>query len=685
MGYGIHAGDIISLDNPKAGALTMSVDFQNYRNHNGLSPEEMWRGQTAIRAVVGFKVNALAGVPFNLYKRDGDEGRTRVRTSPLAQMLKTPGFRLGQARFLEQLHMDMCIYGRWAFAVGDGEFLPLPAHRIAFVVDSAGRYTNLAVTTKEGWQLRPLDNIVFDVSRGPSTGATKRFGHSDLETLTDLALELSGMAAYRRDLFTNSAMVPAVIERPKDAGKWSDEAWARFKAEISSYRAGGGKAGGWPVLEDGMQLKPVSVFDPKSAQYVEVRELHLKEAAQALHIPPELVGAMEGTHSNIIALREQLYVDVLGTDIQYFEDAMNTGLAHLMKSTQYIEANMDAKLRGTMAERNKIYQGAVGAPYLTVNEVRAMENRPALEGGDELVRPLNVTQGGQASPQDSAPEDNGQDIKDGQLARRVVKAEAPDPKVRFAGVDKATAAMSRALMDWYDGFAERLADRMGIPLEKPTGEPVKAIAVPAAPGAPTPPKISKPAPTREELLADQDVLTGVILEHSKEVALATGVMVAKNYSGDLVPNYQKTDNYLAKAAATNAGKFLDYYHQNYLVPMYLPLPLPAPVSTELTVWASLFEIGRQQFETFSTIQGTEVHSFAARDMAKQLNLNEKTWWTTSKNPRETHKAQSGMTIPADEYFPNDCRYPGDWEGGAEEVLNCQCRIDYSGENPYFPE
>lgn len=37
---------------------------------------------------------------------------------------------------------------------------------------------------------------------------------------------------------------------------------------------------------------------------------------------------------------------------------------------------------------------------MTVNEARAKRNLPALEGADELVVPLNVVAGGQASPQD---------------------------------------------------------------------------------------------------------------------------------------------------------------------------------------------------------------------------------------------------------------------------------------------
>jgi HK97 family phage portal protein len=687
MGYGIYDGDIISTDNPKMGALTMSVDFQKYRPQGQISPENMWRTQTAIRAVVGFKVNALASVQFNLYKRGEDDGRTRVRTGPLAETLDMPSFRLGQARFLEQLQLDMSIYGRWAFTVNDTatglEFLPLPAHRIALVVDGAGRYTDIAISTTEGWALRPLDNIVFDISRGPTTGGTKRFGYSDLETLTDLALELSGMAQYRRDLFTNSAMVPAVIERPKDAGSWSDTAWARFKSEISTYRAGGGKAGGWPILEDGMTLKPVTVFDPKSAQYVEVRELHLKEAAQALHIPPELVGAMEGTHSNIIALREQLYVDVLGTDIKFFEDAMNAGLKKLLRKGQYIEANLDSKLRGTLAERNKIYQGAVGAPYLTVNEVRAMENRPAIEGGDELVKPLNVTQGGQASPQDSAPPDNGQDIKDGQLARST-KAATFDPKVRFAGVNKATDAMNSAMLAWYDGFAQRVADLMGISKEPPPEpeEPAgKAIEKPYKPKEPqnNDLQLNQPGLNYDQMQAEQEALAQVMFEHAKNVALATGTMIYSGYSGELVPNFHKTDAWLEQMTKRNSEEFMDYYNRQVLKPTYLPYQQV----WEDAIRAGIFELGRQQFETFATINATRSHTFAARDMAKQLDMNDtKTWWTTSKNPRDSHKAQSGVTVKTDDYFPNGCRFPGDWDGGAEEVINCQCRIDYQGRNPF---
>jgi hypothetical protein len=38
---------------------------------------------------------------------------------------------------------------------------------------------------------------------------------------------------------------------------------------------------------------------------------------------------------------------------------------------------------------------------MTVNEARSRQNLPTHDGGDDLITPLNVTKGGQASPQDS--------------------------------------------------------------------------------------------------------------------------------------------------------------------------------------------------------------------------------------------------------------------------------------------
>src|SRR5690625_5821080 len=67
----------------------------------------------------------------------------------------------------------------------------------------------------------------------------------------------------------------------------------------------------------------------------------------------------------------------------------------------YAEFNIGQKLNGSFEEQAAVMQTLVGAPIMTRNEGRGRFNLPAVEGGDELIVPLNVIEGGQASPTDS--------------------------------------------------------------------------------------------------------------------------------------------------------------------------------------------------------------------------------------------------------------------------------------------
>jgi Phage portal protein. len=67
----------------------------------------------------------------------------------------------------------------------------------------------------------------------------------------------------------------------------------------------------------------------------------------------------------------------------------------------YVEFDLTEKLKGDFEQRAAVIQSSVGGPWLTRNEARRDNNLPPIEGGDELIVPLNVVTGGQASPQDT--------------------------------------------------------------------------------------------------------------------------------------------------------------------------------------------------------------------------------------------------------------------------------------------
>lgn len=674
MGYGLRDGDIISTSNEKFGSLVHSVPVDNYTGDR-FSPVAMWETQPAIRTVVDFITDSISLVPFDVYERKEDGGRAKARTHVVQGALKRPAFRRGQRRWVQQLMHDMLMYGRWAFTtypLPDGrlELLILPAHMFSIAVDSLGRYQSLIVWLANGEKVeRPLDDITFDINVATWTKNQRR-GSTPVSTLEGLARETDALNVYRSDLFKNSAMVPAVIERPVDASKWTDDAWDRFKKQFSTYRPGGGNAGGVPILEDGMKLKPVEAFNPRDTQYVEVRQLALVEAAQALRIPPELVGAKDGTNSNIVALREQLYVDVLGSAIGFFEDALNVGLTDHLGDNHYIEANVDARLRATFTERVKSYQSAGGGPWMTRAEIRARENLEFLDGTDELIVPLNVTEGGLASPLDTGQtnEEGGGDPYKGQ--QLVVRPKAEEPVPARTSTKLARRKFEADILAKGKELRETWFERLGVTGEKSRrGYKVSyGDSIANAVGG----MLKLPTIDPEVVVSDITEMVKHTYPRMQEVMATASKDTLKELG---VPNWEKwgsgtQSNWCYATAKSWAEDLVVNQYQNVVA---------EAVAEDPDNWQTLL-LDRLGAETSLTRAaatiGTELESVGRNDAARSAGATRKTWRTTSSNPRSTHASINGQTIPIDGYFMNGLRWPGDWYGKGAETANCQCVLVY---------
>jgi HK97 family phage portal protein len=154
-----------------------------------------------------------------------------------------------------------------------------------------------------------------------------------------------------------------------------------------------------------MDVKQIS-FSAKDAQYAEVRKLNLAEVAGFFHILPQAIGILDNAnYSNMESAHKQLYQDTLGPDLTQIPQEIALGLTPEFPDSDgvYSEFNLAEKMKGSFAEQARSIQTLVGGPVLTRNEGRGLLNKPRIEGADELIVPMNVTEGGQASPTDSAP------------------------------------------------------------------------------------------------------------------------------------------------------------------------------------------------------------------------------------------------------------------------------------------
>lgn len=377
---------------------------------------DVWATQPAVRKVVGFIAHQLASTGLQVFRRKDDNDRERMSGSPLANFLADPAKSPGitPMRFWESLFIDQMLTDRYAVllepdqATGHPAFARrLPAARTTFH-GSDGRIEWVESYDDEG-KRHEYDPTKSWMLLGTGFAGVGVMGRSPIETLQAILDGSTEAVEYRRELMKNRAMMSGIIEREK---AWSsDAAQERFVRSFAEYRAGGAQAGGVPVLEDSMTWKNVDAFKPVDVQDIEARTLTEVEVATSYWVYPELIGTRPGTYANMRAFRAMLYSVCLGPYYEAWKQDLNTQLVpRFTPQSIYVEPNITSKLSGSFEEQADYLSTMVGGPVMTRNEARARLNLSPIEGGDELIVPLNVTEGGQASPQ------SGKAVTDGDEA-----------------------------------------------------------------------------------------------------------------------------------------------------------------------------------------------------------------------------------------------------------------------------
>lgn len=369
----------------------------------------IYRAQPAVRTVVGFLARNLAQLGLHAYRRMADNDRRRLTDHPIANLLGRPNPTTTTYRLIRALISDLAIFddAYWVKLRAE-DSTPVGVRRLPpWRVEARGPDWTDAEKYRLHGDRGYLDldaaNVVHFRGYNPDDS---RVGCSPIEALRQVLAEEFAAAQWREQMWSNGARVTGYIERPADAPEWSAQAKERFRAGWQAqYTGNGPQAGGTPILEDGMRFVTAGI-SPRDAQYVESRKLTREEAAAAYHIAPPLVGILDhATFSNIREQHKQLYQDTLGPWCAEIEQEIGLQLIPDLPNSRrvYVEFNIAEKLQGSFDEQAQQLQMAVGGPYMTRNEARGLSNLPRIDGGDELIVPLNVAVGDQEPDQPALP------------------------------------------------------------------------------------------------------------------------------------------------------------------------------------------------------------------------------------------------------------------------------------------
>ena len=621
---------------------------------NSLSASKMYETQPALRSVISFLADNVAGLPLKCYVRMPDGGRERDRDSSLALLLRNPndwatGHELIRDTVSEYLLHDDSIWltipadtpSGWLAAVIPRDWLS-PKTRDGLVVDY------IAVKSPYGGEVNLERDDFLRFSGWSPNGAASC--SPKIEALKQILSEQINAWNFRNGIWKNQGRAQQWISRPADT-PWSEGARQRFADSWKNKFAGneGTDMGGTPLLEDGMRLE-TTTFNAREAQWAEATKLSREDVCAVYHVNPGLIYHTDATtYASAKDNARALYSDTLAPLLDMIEERINTFLVPRLglDDTHYCEFDLDAKLQGSFEERVSVMQSSVGAPWMTRNEARARLNLPAIEGGDELVTPLNVVTGGQASPNDVDGVESGYNAG-------CVHMKAREPvKIKAAPEDADAKEITEALRK----FFKRQKRSVGARLEKAA----KADDFPSW----------WDAERWERELADdlQPIFQRQAVRRGR--ATVDEIDIGGDFDAERIVNYIKTMA-LGKSKAINNVTFRELQEM-------LDGDFDDDDDAMGASFDGVFEKAEgQRSETSGRSFATAVAGFAILEAINQRASGSgamKTWIVTSSNPRAEHAALDGETVPYDDDFSNGARFPGDQNLTPEESCNCQCQVE----------
>ena len=130
------------------------------------------------------------------------------------------------------------------------------------------------------------------------------------------------------------------------------------------------------VLGDGLKFQPVSVA-PEESQFLDTQKFTVAQICRVYGVPPEMIAAEAGnslTYANV----EMRSLDFLTYAINPWLVRLETALTGLVPRGQYCKFNAGGLLRTDLKSRYQSYEIGLRAGFLTVDEVRELEDREPL-------------------------------------------------------------------------------------------------------------------------------------------------------------------------------------------------------------------------------------------------------------------------------------------------------------------
>jgi HK97 family phage portal protein len=206
-------------------------------------------------------------------------------------------------------------------------------------------------------------------------------GLSRVERLKEALGLSSAMQSFAARFFGSGATTQGIIEYP---GNLTPEQARNLRDGFDSAHRGFRRAHKTGVLSGGASYKQTTVPND-AAQFLESRRFSVEEIARAFNIPLSMMG-VPGTQS--YASVEQNAIQFVTHTLRPYIEKLEWAYSRLLPVEAFLAFNTNGLLRGDFNSRISAYATGLQSGFMSVNDVRKLEDMSPAEGGDQYRVPL---------------------------------------------------------------------------------------------------------------------------------------------------------------------------------------------------------------------------------------------------------------------------------------------------------
>lgn len=368
--------------------LGIEIGELNLRGKNALK-------EATVFACIRILADAVGKLPVKVYQ--SKEGKQVAADHYLTKLIKTrPNPWMTARDFFKALEVQRNIHGNsyaWLDIPRRGRnagkvqgIYPLDSTKVEIWIDDVGLFPGKGkmwyiYTDNKGekYKIKPDEILHF---KGLTFDGI--VGMTPIELLKETVENAGAASKFLNNSYKSGMQTKGIIHY---VGDLSPEAEKIFREKFEQMSSGLKNANRVALLPVGYQYQPLSL-KMTDAQFLENTELTIRQIAAAFGVKMHQLNELSrATHTNVEYQQREFYVDTLMDILAGYEQELSYKLFtdEELNEGYYIKFNVDAILRADQKTRYEGYRTAIQSGFLTPNEVRELEEKPPLQGGDRLL------------------------------------------------------------------------------------------------------------------------------------------------------------------------------------------------------------------------------------------------------------------------------------------------------------